>query len=111
MASLTKRHELIGSQMTDGELKFTESLFPSPQDTLTSVRKKLQTLLKDAKYNVSITKNMFTEEAGYNPNVFNITPRYSNGKITFGGGGTGKGKTIYKKDGSIDQTSSLDNED
>ena len=109
MASLTKRHELIGSQMTDGELRFTESLFPSPQDTLTSVRTKLETLIADAKYNVSITKNMFTEEAGYNPNVFNITPRYSNGKITFEGGGTGKGETIYKKDGSVDQDAMLDN--
>ena len=109
MASLTKRHELIGSQMTDGELRFTESLFPSPQDTLTSVRKKLQTLLKDAKYNVSITKNMFTEEAGYNPKVFNITPRYSNGKITFEGGDNQK--PINKEYGEINQTVLLDNEE
>ena len=109
MASLTKRHELIGSQMTDGELRFTESLFPSPQDTLTSVRKKLQTLLKDAQYNVSITKNMFTEEAGYNPKVFNITPRYSNGKITFEGGDNQK--PINKEYGEINQTVLLDNEE
>ena len=52
---------------------------------------------------------MFTEEAGYNPKVFNITPRYSNGKITFEGGDNQK--PINKEYGEINQTVLLDNEE
>jgi len=83
MASLTKRHEMLGSQITEGELKFTKAIFPEDEDTLTSVRVKLQTLLEDAKYNISVTKGMFSEDAGYNPKVFDITPVYKNGEFIF----------------------------
>jgi hypothetical protein len=110
MASLTKRHDLIGSQMTDGELKFTESLFPSPQDTLSSVRIKLKTLLDDARYNVNVTRGMFSEDAGYNSKILSITPQYKNGEYLFiKEGGTEGGEPIYKKDGSVDQEAMLDN--
>jgi hypothetical protein len=110
MASLTKRHDLIGSQMTDGELKFTESLFPSPQDTLSSVRIKLQTLLDDARYNVNVTRGMFSEDAGYNSKILSITPQYKNGEYLFiKEGGTEGGEPIYKEDGSVDQEAMLDN--
>jgi len=110
MASLTKRHDLIGSQMTDGELKFTESLFPSPQDTLSSVRIKLKTLLDDARYNVNVTRGMFSEDAGYNPKILSITPQYKNGEYLFvKEGGTEGGELIYKKDGSVDQEAMLNN--
>ena len=74
MANLTKRHELIGSQMTDGELKFTEPLFVSDKDTADSLRVKLNTLLDDAKYNISLTRGMFSKEAGYNDAVWNYDP-------------------------------------
>ena len=110
MASLTKRHDLIGSQMTDGELKFTESLFPSPQDTLSSVRIKLKTLLDDARYNVNVTRGMFSEDAGYNSKILSITPQYKNGEYLFiKEGGTEGGELIYKKDGSVNQEAMLDN--
>ena len=71
MAALTKRHELIGSQMTDGELKFTEPLFPSDKDTKNSLRIKLETLIKDSEYNIGLTRGMFSREAGYNDAVWN----------------------------------------
>ncbi|SVE00268.1 uncharacterized protein METZ01_LOCUS453122 [marine metagenome] len=74
MAALTKRHELIGSQMTDGELKFTEPMFPSDADTKDSLRIKLETMLTDANYNLSLTKGMFSREAGYNDAVWNYDP-------------------------------------
>jgi len=70
MANLTKRHELIGSQMTDGELKFTEPLFVSDKDTATSLKVKLQTLLTDANFNLGLTRNMFSKGAGYNDAVW-----------------------------------------
>lgn len=70
MANLTKRHELIGSQMTDGELKFTEPLFVSDKDTATSLKVKLQTLLTDANFNLGLTRNMFSKSAGYNDAVW-----------------------------------------
>ena len=69
-ASLAKRHELIGSQMTDGELKFTESMFPSNGDTLKSAKIKLQNLLRDSKFNLNLIHNMFTKEAGFNDAVW-----------------------------------------
>jgi len=69
-ASLAKRHELIGSQMTDGELKFTESMFPSNGDTLASAKIKLQNLLRDSKFNLNLIHSMFTEEAGFNDAVW-----------------------------------------
>jgi len=70
MAALTKRHELIGSQMTDGELKFTEPMFPSDKDTRESLMIKLQTMLTDANFNISLTRKMFSAEAGYNDKVW-----------------------------------------
>ena len=70
MANLTKRHELIGSQMTDGELKFTEPLFVSDKDTPASLRIKLETLLTDANFNLGLTRNMFSKGAGYNDAVW-----------------------------------------
>jgi hypothetical protein len=69
-ASLAKRHELIGSQMTDGELKFTESMFPSNGDTLESAKIKLQNLLRDSKFNLNLIHSMFSAEAGYNDAVW-----------------------------------------
>jgi len=74
-ASLAKRHELIGSQMTDGELKFTESMFPSNGDTLESAKIKLQNLLRDSKFNLNLIHGMFSEEAGYNDAVWSEKPK------------------------------------
>ena len=70
MAALTKRHELIGSQMTDGELKFTEPMFPSDKDTKQSLMIKLETMLTDANFNIGLTRNMFSKGAGYNDAVW-----------------------------------------
>ena len=56
--------------MTDGELKFTEPMFVSPHDTADSLRVKLETLLADASYNLELTHNMFSAEAGYNDKVW-----------------------------------------
>ena len=57
--------------MTDGELKFTEPLFPSDKDTKNSLRIKLETLIKDSEYNIGLTRGMFSREAGYNDAVWN----------------------------------------
>ena len=68
--TLTKRHDLIGSQMTEGELRFTEPMFVSPHDTPASLRVKLETLLADATFNMDLTQRMFSEEAGYNASLW-----------------------------------------
>jgi hypothetical protein len=68
--TLTKRHDLIGSQMTEGELRFTEPMFVSPHDTPESLRVKLETLLEDATFNMGLTQRMFSEEAGYNASLW-----------------------------------------
>jgi hypothetical protein len=56
--------------MTDGELKFTESMFPSNGDTLESAKIKLQNLLRDSKFNLNLIHSMFSAEAGYNDAVW-----------------------------------------
>ncbi len=76
-ASLAKRHELIGSQMTDGELKFTESMFPSNGDTLKSAKIKLQNLLRDSEFNLNLIHGMFSAEAGYNDAVWSAKAKTS----------------------------------
>ena len=70
MSTLTKRHDLIGSQMTDGELRYTEPLFVSPTDNADSLKVKLEVLIANSQANIDITHNMFSAEAGYNDAVW-----------------------------------------
>jgi len=86
-AGLIKRNEMIGSQMTDGEIKFSTPFFPDPTDTVSSARVKLQILLRVSRKRSERIRNMFSKKAGYNDKVW-VMPSHADvsvskeGKIT-----------------------------
>jgi hypothetical protein len=86
-AGLIKRNEMIGSQMTDGEIRFSTPFFPDPTDTVSSAKVKLQILLRVSRKRSERIRNMFSKKAGYNDKVW-VMPSHANvsvdkeGKIT-----------------------------
>jgi hypothetical protein len=86
-AGLIKRNEMIGSQMTDGEIKFSTPFFPDPTDTVSSAKVKLQILLRVSRKRSERIRNMFSKKAGYNDKVW-VMPSFANvsvdkeGKVT-----------------------------
>jgi hypothetical protein len=86
-AGLIKRNEMIGSQMTDGEIKFSTPFFPDTTDTVSSAKVKLQILLRVSRKRSERIRNMFSKKAGYNDKVW-VMPSHANvsvdkeGKVT-----------------------------
>ena len=75
-AGLIKRNEMIGSQMTDGEIKFSPPFFPDPTDTVSSAKVKLQILLRVSRKRSQRIKSMFSKKAGYNDEIW-VDPSYA----------------------------------
>ena len=75
-AGLIKRNEMIGSQMTDGEIKFSTPFFPDPTDTVSSAKVKLQILLRVSRKRSQRIKSMFSKKAGYNDKIW-VDPSFS----------------------------------
>ena len=75
-AGLIKRNEMIGSQMTDGEIKFSTPFFPDPTDTVSSAKVKLQILLRVSRKRSQRIKSMFSKKAGYNDEIW-VDPSYA----------------------------------
>jgi hypothetical protein len=69
-AALIKRNEMIGSQMTDGEIKFSTPFFPDETDSLTSAKTKLEILVRVSRNRAKRIKNMFSAKAGYNEKIW-----------------------------------------
>ena len=79
-AGLIKRNEMIGSQMTDGEIKFSTPFFPDTTDTVSSAKVKLQILLRVSRNRANRIKSMFSKKAGYNEQIW-VDPKYQDVKV------------------------------
>ena len=75
-AGLIKRNEMIGSQMTDGEIKFSTPFFPDTTDSISSAKVKLQILLRVSRKRSERIRNMFSKKAGYNDKVW-VMPSFA----------------------------------
>ena len=79
-AGLIKRNEMIGSQMTDGEIKFSTPFFPDTTDTVSSAKVKLQILLRVSRNRANRIKSMFSKKAGYNDQIW-VDPKFQDVKV------------------------------
>ena len=71
---------MIGSQMTDGEIKFSTPFFPDTTDTVSSAKVKLQILLRVSRKRSQRIKSMFSKKAGYNDKIW-VDPSFAGVKV------------------------------